>query len=130
MARGKISQVEVLTWLKENHPALHEQAEIDREWVWITGDSLRPAHKKSSSGEHCQCDECAPIKAMRDSVNEYGFVFSRRGHTCPSGKQAWWGHACLKPLPFKRRGDGKSKSSANQQSETVSEAEALALLGF
>lgn len=128
MPRERISQVEVLTWLKENHPDLHVQAEVDRQWVWITGDSLRPIHKTPKGGEDCACDECAGRALKRAEVKVYGFVFSRHGHDCPSGKRAWWGHSCNKPTPFKRKGDGKSRSA--ESSEQVSEAEAMALLGF
>ena len=124
----RISQLEVLAWLQTNHPALHAGVEIDRAWVWIT-TSLKPAHIKCTSGE------CEKLAAVRRSLGDYGFVFARRLHPLPSGKLGTWGHSCLKPLPFKRRGKGgtapREKKTA-EQTEGDSEADAvrLAALSF
>ena len=89
-ARERIPQTQVLEWLKEHHPSLWTTAELDRAWVWLVANL-------SGDGN----------KAVRESIKEFGFIFSRHGgHRLPSGKTGFWGHSCLKPLPFKRHGKG------------------------
>ena len=127
--RERISQLEVLAWLQMNHPDLHQSAEIDRAWIWITA-TLKPPHKD------CTCDECERLAVVRRSIAEYGFVFARRLHPLPSGKLGTWGHSCLKPLPFKRRrskggtAPGEQQAAENQFEETEAEAVRLAALSF
>lgn len=96
--RERIPQPDVLAWLKSNHPMLHVTCEIDRAWIWIT-ESLKPPH------HNCKCEACENLAAVRRSLADYGFVFARRHlHQLPSGKLGTWGHSCLKPLPFRRKG--------------------------
>lgn len=83
--REPIPQTDVLNWLAFNHPKLSLDSEIDREWVWISTDLRGEEHK-----------------ATREAIKQYGFRFAKRGHALPSGKQAFWGHCCTKPLPFRR----------------------------
>ncbi len=60
--RARIPQLEVLEWLKEHHPGLHANAEIDREWIGLV---------TNLSGEG--------NPATRESIKEFGFIFSRHG---------------------------------------------------
>lgn len=121
--RERIPQTDVLAWLQETHPSLHELAEIERKWVWIA--------------VNLKGDEFKPI---RESIKEYGFIFSKRGgHALPSGKLGMWAHACERPMGFKRLG-GKPSSSPdkgggridpaanNDNSELDAESAALANL--
>ena len=88
--RERIPQVDLLTWLQANHPALHMAAKLDRDWIWLVAD-VRGEDKK----------------AVREAIKEFGFIFSRHGgHTLPSGKVGMWGHSCSRPMPFNRRGKG------------------------
>lgn len=111
--RVPIQQTEVLHWLATNHPALHAVAEIERAWIWLPVD-LRG-------------DE-----PTRTSIKTYGFIFSKHGgHPLPSGKVGTWGHSCMKPAPFYRKGKG-SKAAASQPETTDPnlEKEALAFAGL
>ena len=74
--RERIPQSQVLAWLQEHHPNL--QAEIDRAWLWIStplpGDDKKP---------------------IRESLKEYGFIFSRRGghpRHCPNSGEPFETH--------------------------------------
>jgi hypothetical protein len=97
--RIPIPTTEVLEWLQTHHPDLHAAAEVERAWVWIAAD-LRGDDKK-------------PI---RESIKGYGFIFSRHGgHPLPSGKLGTWGHACTKPLPFKRKPKGQTQTKSQSQ---------------
>jgi hypothetical protein len=97
--RERIPQPDVLAWVASTHPALSASAHVERDWVWLAVD-LRGDHNK-------------PI---RESIKEYGFRFAKRGHELGNGQTGTWAHACLKPLPFKRRGqDGRNGASGNGQ---------------
>ena len=89
--RQKIPVQEVLDWLLQTHPTLHNEAELDRNWVWLPTD-LRG-------------DELKPI---RESIKEFGFLFAERGHTLPSGAIGTWAHACEVPMRFKRKSSSHS----------------------
>lgn len=109
--RERIPQTEVLAWLQQNHPRLHKAAEIERDWVWIAAD-LRGDNNKPT----------------RESIKEYGFIFSRKGgHPLPSGKMGTWAHACEKPIRFKRNGSKPRQSQAddtgNEQPEPDTQPE-------
>ena len=95
--KEKLPMIEVLGWLRANHPELHAAAEVERDWVWLCCD-LR--------GNHNQ--------AVRDSLCEYGFRFAKRGHALPSGQVSYWSHSCTKPIPFKRRGKSGTKPTTTQ----------------
>ena len=130
MKHERIPQLEVLAWLKTNHPDLHQSVEIDRAWIWITA-TLKPLHKD------CTCAECAKLAVVRRSIADYGFVFARRLHPLPSGKLGTWGHSCSKPLPFKRkRGQGgtargeRRPAAASTEGDQEAEAVRLAALSF
>ena len=101
MEREKLTQSEVLDWLLQNHPELHKKAELDRSWIWLVvdlrGDDLKP---------------------VRESIKEFGFIFSRRGgHPLPSGNIGTWGHSCNKPIAFKR-----GKKQARKKSQAAAPA--------
>lgn len=102
------AQTEVLEWLLENHPQLHANAELDREWIWLPVD-LR--------GEH--------NKAVRESIGRkgVGFIFCPKGHPLPSGQVGTWAHHCTKPIPFKRRGS-KLSTTKHEPIEELSAEEA------
>lgn len=85
--REKIKSEAVLEWLGNRFPSLAPDAEQEREWVWLSTD-LRGDHNK----------------ATREELKEYGFRFAKKGHPLPSGREGRWAHACLKPIPFKRKG--------------------------
>jgi hypothetical protein len=97
--KEKIPMTEVLAWLQANHPALHAAATIERDWLWLCCD-LRGDHNK----------------AVRDSIGEYGFRFAKRGHSLPDGQVSYWSHSCLKPIPFKRRGNSGTKPTTTKPS--------------
>lgn len=102
---AKIPTSTVLAWLKDNHPALHAVAEVDRNWVWIAAD--------------LRADE-----ATRNSIKDYGFRFARRGgHPLPSGAMGAWAHSCDRPTPgkFKRRNQQLSQPKAEAEPEAESE---------
>ncbi len=90
----KIPMTEVLAWLQEHHPALHRDAAIERDWVWLCTD-LRGDHNKPA----------------RESIKEQGFRFAKRGHALPDGKIAYWAHACQRPIAFKRKGKAGAEAS-------------------
>jgi hypothetical protein len=122
--RNIVSQAECLAWLKANHPDLFDVAEIERAWVWLTGDSLKPCRKG------CDCDACKVKAAKRRSIGDYGFIWCKGGHPMPSGSTGTWSHACDHPIRFKRKGDGKDRSPQPQQQPSTTtdvwaEAEAL-----
>ncbi|EEF63356.1 hypothetical protein [Pedosphaera parvula] len=103
--RERIPQSQVLEWLQQQHPQLHTGAEIDRAWIWLT---------TNLQGEH--------NKPIRESLKSYGFIFHRKGgHHLSSGKLGMWGHSCLKPLPFKRK--GKPNKSASSSAEPTDDTE-------
>ena len=113
----KMSQTDVLEWLAENYPELHAAAELDRAWVWLAGINLQGADKKE----------------MREAIGKrgIGFRYAPQGHTLPSGKVSHWGHACDRPMPFKRKGGGGGKkgSPAKKSASELSDAELLEMLG-
>ncbi|MEW6306475.1 MAG: hypothetical protein AB1705_23665 [Verrucomicrobiota bacterium] len=92
----KIPTEEVLAWLLEQHPDLYALAEVDRHWVWITGDTLKPCFKG------CACDACQAKATKRKAIGQYGFRFAKRGHPLPSGEMGSWSHSCIAPKPFTR----------------------------
>ena len=114
--KEKISQSEVLAWLKEKHPELHAKSGLDRNWVWVAYD-LRGDQNK----------------ATRESIKEFGFRFAKKGHALENGKIAMWGHCCDRPMPFKRKGGGGKVGPKGEQADggfTAAElAEAAALFG-
>ncbi len=106
--REPVPMTEVLSWLLENHPTLHAECEVQKDWLWLYTD-LR--------GD--------PNKAARESIKEYGFRFCAGGHTLPSGKQAHWAHSCEHPISFHR----KKKAGANKpQSDSATDDELAVLL--
>lgn len=116
--RAPISQTEVLNWLVFNHPRLHLDAEVERDWVWISTNLAGPDNK-----------------ATRESIKEFGFAWAKRGHALPSGKTGTWSHACMKPIPFRRKGKaagGNPRVNGEQETDSsISEdlkREALAFL--
>lgn len=112
MKHPKIPQTEVLEWLAANHPALHQCAEIERDWVWLAVD-LRGDDKKP----------------LREAIKEYGFIFSRHGgHLLPSGKLGMWGHSCERPIRF-ARGKGKQSDKLADTTAPLSEDAILAMFG-
>lgn len=109
--RERIPQADVLAWLQASHPALLPSAELDRDWVWLTANLKGDEHK-----------------ATRESLKQYGFIFSRRGgHKLPSGNIGTWGHSCNKPLPFKRKGQRREAPVDAQPTETVTDDDDAAL---
>ncbi len=113
--REPIPQSEVLGWLAANWPDLHEVAETERAWVWLPVD-LRGDHNK----------------AKREALKEFGFRFAFRGHPLPSGKNGTWGHCCMRPMPFKRKGQRKEPNHTNHNQQASEpdpiEAEMLAFI--
>lgn len=92
-------QSEVLAWLHEHHPQLHADAELERDWCWLSTD-LRGDHNK----------------ATREAIKQFGFRFAKRGHPLPSGKEGRWGHSCTKPIPFHRK---SGASNTHHKAEPV-----------
>jgi hypothetical protein len=114
MKHPKIPQTEVLEWLAHNYPALHQRAEIERDWVWLAVD-LRGDHNKPT----------------REAIKEYGFIFSRHsGHLLPSGKLGMCGHSCERPMGF-GHGDSKQGDAAKTDAPTpaISEDSILTMFG-
>lgn len=107
--REKIPAGTVLAWLKEHHPLLFEDAMIDRAWVWITANLSGPEHK-----------------ATRQAIKEYGFRWAKHGHPLPNGATGTWGHACTKPIPFKK--GSRQNSAPHQPTEPANDEELMALL--
>jgi len=103
------SQTEVLAWLAEHHPELHAAAELDRDWVWLVWDGRGDQNK-----------------ATRDAIKEFGFSFCFKGHALPSGKQGGWAHHCLKPIPFRRKGQ---KRDDNKNQDSIRTEDILAMIG-
>lgn len=122
---------EVCAQLDEQFPDLEYEA--DRDWLWVTSD-LGPLHKGK-----CQCEECVTRSAIRQAIGRQGigFSYAPNGHECPSGIMGFWAHRCEHPTRFKRRSKGRSEHEAAdsgsetnpQPSETVSDAELLAIIG-
>jgi hypothetical protein len=79
----RLNVADVLAWLQTNHPTLHDQAEVERAWVWLPVDLRKDPE-------------------TRQAIKDFGFRFARRGHLLPSGKIGTWGHSCTHPMPFKR----------------------------
>lgn len=105
-----IPMSEVLAWLAEHHPHLHQTVEQDRDWLWITADL---------KGDH--------NKPVRDSINhEGGFRFAKRGHTLPSGRVAFWAHSCSRPIGFKRKGGHAGKTSPSAKGAPAANGPAVA----
>lgn len=105
--KQKIPMSEVMTWLNTTQPALHSDAHVDRDWVWITTD-LRGDDNKE----------------RREAIKEFGFRFAMRGHDLPNGKTAFWGHSCNRPTRFKRHGKGAKPNDTTthnqiKQEETI-----------
>lgn len=96
---------EVLDWLEETYPDLHETAEIDRAWVWLVAD-LRG-------------DENKPTRL---ALKENGFIFHcHGGHLLESGAIGTWGNACEHPVKFKFH--GKKQKGERATSQTAGDAE-------
>jgi len=100
MKANPVPMAEILAWLARTHPALHQTAEAERDWLWLTAD-LR--------GEQ--------NKAIRESIKQAGFRFARHGHDLPSGKLAHWAHSCTRPIGFKRK-PGKSNQAATPSKQS------------
>lgn len=92
-----VSQVDVLAWLHQNHPQLFARAVTDRDWVWVAADL---------SGNQ--------NKPIRESIKNFGFKFAKRGHALSNGQQAFWGHACTRPIPFFRKKDAPAGSHGSR----------------
>lgn len=109
------NQTDALEWLQENHPPLHEVAELDREWIWLPVD-LRGAENK----------------AIRESIGRKGagFRFAPNGHPLPSGKIGTWGHSCEHPTPNKRRHKAKGGKPKQQPKTDTDEMSAEELAAF
>lgn len=99
---------EVLSWLLENHPQLHEGCELDRSWIWLDFDLRGDTNK-----------------AARESIKAYGFRFCKNGHTLPNGKIAHWAHSCEHPISFHRK---KKVAAGKSPSETATDDELAVLL--
>ena len=113
MKHPKIPQTEVLEWLAENHPALHQCAEIERDWVWLAVD-LRGDHNKPT----------------REAIKEYGFIFSRKGgHLLPSGKLGMWGHSCERPTRFVKGKSTHERAASSNLPVLPSEDAILEMFG-
>ena len=104
------TQTEVLDYLAEHFPALHKAAEVDRDWVWLVVDL---------SGE--------VNKTIREAIGKkgLGFRFAKRGHVLENGTVGTWGHSCQRPMPFKRRGDGKWERKSKEPETTGDESQDL-----
>lgn len=120
MRRERIPQPEVLAWLHQNHPDLHQGAELDRAWVWLTVASLKDKLE------------------VRQSLKDYGFIISKAtfkggGHPLPNGKLGTWGHSCDRPIGFKRRGKSAARPASNSPDpvgrEEEMSPEILAMIG-
>lgn len=98
MKHEPIPTADVLAWLQNTHPALHQTAAVERAWVWLTAD-LRGDHNKPA----------------RESIKQFGFRFAKRGHTLPDGQIAFWAHSCSAPIGFKRKGKAQPKTSGSSQ---------------
>ena len=96
---------DVLAWLQAQHPQLHGDAVIDRSWLWLAGDRLKPCQRG------CDCEACKAKAIIRQAISEYGFRFAKRGHELPDGKLAWWGHSCERPTRF-HKGQGRAQGAA------------------
>lgn len=90
---ANLTAVDVLEWLAENHPEQAMVAELDRAWVWLPVD-LRGDHNRE----------------LREDLKGFGFKYAKHGHPLPSGATGTWAHHCDRPMPFKRRGGGKSSN--------------------
>ena len=96
---------QVLAELDAQFPALAQNAELDRNWVWLAVD-LRGDHNK----------------AIREAIGRQGigFQFAPRGHALPSGKNGTWAHHAAHPVRFKFK--GKAKPAGSEESpEPVAE---------
>ena len=116
---------DILSVLDEQHPDLEWEA--DRCWIWITSE-IGPVHRVKG----CTCSQCQERAAIRKALGRdgLGFIYAKRGHTCPSGAVSYWGHHSTHPIPFFRR-HKSSRSAANTgtEKESVADAELLAMLG-
>lgn len=107
---------QVLAELDAAYPLLALNAEIDRNWVWLSAD-LR--------GEH--------NKATREAIGRrgIGFQFAPNGHALPSGNIGTWAHHAEHPTRFKRKGKHPStdgQPSTQNDSVGVTDADLLAVL--
>lgn len=118
-----IPMEQVIDWLEQNQPDL--EWEIDRAWIWLTTD-LAPPHRK------CECAQCQQRAAIRKAIGRDGpgFIYARNGHPLESGAVSHWGCHCNSPTPFRRRkkGPGSQAQASNETSESISDAELLAMV--
>jgi len=100
--------------------------ETDRHWIWVT-TNLAPIH----AGK-CACQDCTAQAEKRKALLGLGFIYARKGHTCPSGAVAYWGNHCERPTKFRRRSGEKKEQPAPEQAidvNSLSDQELLAMLG-
>ena len=107
---------QVLAELDAQFPALAQNAELDRNWVWLAVD-LRGDHNK----------------AIREAIGRQGigFQFAPRGHALPSGKNGTWAHHAAHPIRFIHKGKSKTHNgapSAAAVESTFTDEQLLALL--
>lgn len=119
MSKNKISPAECLAWLQTHFPDLHATAEPDRNWIWLTGDSLKPCYPG------CACDACKVKAETRKAIALFGFSFCRKGHSLPSGRIGTWAHSCLHPVRFKPGGKRREQSTSTPEDIM---AQAIALI--
>lgn len=105
--RNKMPAADVLDWLLKTHPELHQTAEIDRDWIWLS--------VSLSGDEH---------KATRDSLKAFGFAAKIKGvHALPNGRSGTWSHSCQRPLSFKYRGNAKASGGARRAGDDRAQPE-------
>ena len=98
--RVKKAAEQVMHEVREAFPDLCVYIEPERDWLWYCGPSLAGPENKPK----------------REALKEIGFRWAKNGHETESGSLGSWGHACLHPIPFKRRGR-KGKGEGEGESE-------------
>lgn len=109
--REKKTPDAVMAEVEAKVPGLAIYIEADRDWLWYCGPSLAGSANK----------------AKREALKEIGFRFAKNGHETERGSLGSWGHACLHPIPFKRR-RGVEKRRGGEKEETSSIDDLLAAL--
>ena len=88
--------------VSRTNPVSHPMAELDRDWVWISGD-LRGDHNL----------------VIREAIKAIGFVFGFKDHVLPSGRTARWAHHCEHPIPRFKPGSSKKKQAPSANVEAL-----------